>query len=93
MECLGNRLIIKGRPTGVFNELVEKLAIRLNDWRAKVLSCVDRATFIRIVLQSILIYAISTDLVLINVCNELDALSQKLWWGFKEDKDYLTLRF
>ena len=60
-DYLGHKLTIRGRHSGAFDGVVDKIKTRLAGWRAKALSWAGRGTLIRVVLQSIPIYTMSTE--------------------------------
>ena len=87
-DCLGHKLTIRGRHSGAFDGVVDKIKTRLAGWRAKALSWAGRATLIRVVFQSIPIYTMCTELAPAQVCQSLDSIARKFWWRVDQGKSH-----
>uniref|UniRef100_A0A803PH01 RNase H type-1 domain-containing protein n=1 Tax=Cannabis sativa TaxID=3483 RepID=A0A803PH01_CANSA len=73
-KFLGNPLIVSGKNNSEFEFIIEKISMRLEGWRAKLLSQAARTTLIKSVLASILIYTMSVFLLPHKMTNKIDGL-------------------
>lgn len=74
-----------------FEETAEMIHKRLSGWEARLLSQAGRLVLIKYVLQSILVYPMSTFLFPKKYTEKLDSLCINFFWGFKGDKPRLHL--
>jgi len=92
-DYLGHKLTIRGHHSGAFDGVVDKIKTQLAGWQAKALSWAGRATLSRVVLQSIPIYTMSIEIAPTQVCQRLDSIARKFWWGVDQGKShFLTLK-
>lgn len=68
-----------------FNYLVDRHKKKLNGWNEKTLSYVGKIVLIKEVSQAIPIYVMSVFIFPDNLCQEMDRLIKKFWWGAKEN--------
>jgi hypothetical protein len=54
----------------------------IKGWKAKTLSQVGRLVLIKSVAATLPSYAMSTFLLPLSFCNELDRILKNFWWGF-----------
>uniref|UniRef100_A0A803Q8T8 Uncharacterized protein n=1 Tax=Cannabis sativa TaxID=3483 RepID=A0A803Q8T8_CANSA len=88
-KYLGNPFFFSANKRRDFKFLKEKIATRLEGWKAKNLSQAGRTTLVSSVLQSIPGYFMSTALVPKSVCEDLDRTVAKFWWiGNSERQRY-----
>nr|XP_048330864.1 uncharacterized protein LOC125422764 [Ziziphus jujuba var. spinosa] len=80
---LGNSLVFGRNKTKEFHILKERLKGRLEGWNRHFLSKVGKATLIKSVVQAIPSYTMSTFLLPVNVCEDMDAIVRKFWWESK----------
>jgi hypothetical protein len=59
---------------------------RIEGWEAKTLSQAGRLVLIKLVAAAIPSYAMSSFLLPISCCKELDKVFKKIWWGFPSKK-------
>ncbi|PON39525.1 hypothetical protein PanWU01x14_304160, partial [Parasponia andersonii] len=64
-----------------FNYILKKLEERLTGWKEKVLSRAGRLTLIKSMSLAIPLYTMQFVSVSLSICNKVDALIRKLWWG------------
>lgn len=73
--------------------MAEKLAAKLAGWKSKHLSFAGRTTLIRSVTSTVPAYIMRLFLLPVSLCNKLDRLTRRFFWGIIEGKDrFLTLR-
>lgn len=77
---LGNPLFQSSSGVRDFKFIADKIHARLEGWKCKLLSRVGRTTLIKLVIQSIPVYCMSTFSVSNAICDELDCLARKFWW-------------
>lgn len=80
---LGNSLLMCKSKTKDFKVLRDRVNQRLERWSRNLLSKAGKATLISSVIQAILVYTMSTFRIPSGICNDLDALVRKFWWGQK----------
>ena len=89
---LGNCLVF-GRQKKEFEKLKERIYIRLEGWKNKMLSRVGKPTLIKAVVQAIPTYSMSIFKIPKGVCEEMDVITRRFWWGVKSGKhNYLALK-
>jgi hypothetical protein len=59
---------------------------KLKGWKEKLLSQAEREILIKAVTQSIPTYAMSCFKLPIRLCQELEAMIRKFWWGYNLDQ-------
>lgn len=79
-------MFIKRKRTDSFAFLLDKIKGKLETWKARNLSWAGRATLINSVLNSILVYTMSLFKLPRKICDKIDQITQKFWWG-KLDKE------
>lgn len=91
-KYLGNPLWLPRYRSKQFIFLKEKIAHRLEGWRAKLLSVAGKATLIRSVLGSMSLYSSSTFRLPRAISDAIDATLRRFWWnGNLEGKRFLAL--
>lgn len=80
---LGNSLIQSRNQTREFAKLRDRIQRRLEGWQSKLLSKAGKETLIKSVAQAIPIYSLSTFRVPKSVCDSLDSIVRRFWWGAK----------
>nr|DAD46763.1 TPA_asm: hypothetical protein HUJ06_016700 [Nelumbo nucifera] len=71
-KYLGGPLFLGRAKTVEWNYLVDRLKMRLSNWKKKTLSHVGRSVFITTTLQALPQYIMQTYLLLATICNELN---------------------
>ena len=66
--------------------IIDKVHSRIDGWRAKTLSQAGRLVLIKSVAVALPSYAMSSFLLPISYCKELDRLFKNFWWGFPSKK-------
>ena len=78
-------LVGKNEKTS-FNYIKERVWRKLQGWEEKLLSQVDREILIKAVVQTIPIYTMNCFKLPISLCNDLEELICKFWWGERGDQ-------
>uniref|UniRef100_A0A803QKZ2 Reverse transcriptase domain-containing protein n=1 Tax=Cannabis sativa TaxID=3483 RepID=A0A803QKZ2_CANSA len=93
-KYLGNPFFFTGRRKDNFQFLKQKIMNRIDGWKAKCLSLAGRTTLVSSVLQSIPTYFMSTTMIPLSTCEELDRIVAKFWWlGANQKKNkYCALK-
>ena len=78
-------LVGKGKKAS-FNYIKEKVWRKLQGWEAKLLSQARREVLLKAVIQAIPTYTIGCFKLLVSLCNEIESLIKKFWWGQRADR-------
>jgi hypothetical protein len=85
-KYLGQPTHIGRSKTQVFNYIQDKVWKKLKGWKEKNLSFAGRGTLIKVVAQAIPTYLMSCFLLPKGLCNQLDSMISKFWWGSTTDR-------
>jgi hypothetical protein len=78
---------ISGRSKNqIFNFIIEKIWKKLKGWKERHLSFAGRSTLIKAVAQAIPTYIMSSILIPKGVCEEMEKMICKFWWGSTTDQ-------
>ena len=69
-----------------FAYLKERVWKKLQGWKGKMLSRAGKEVLIKAVAQSIPTYTMGVFLLPVKLCNELNALCARFWWGQTGDE-------
>ena len=69
-----------------FSFLKDRVWKKMQGWKGKMLSKAGKEVLIKVVAQSIPKYTIGVFLLPARLCNELNALCARFWWGQIGDK-------
>lgn len=69
-----------------FRQLKEKVANKLLGWKENFLSIAGKEILIKAVVQAIPTHAISCFLLPKSLCDDLNSMVSKFWWGQKNDE-------
>ncbi|XP_075655057.1 uncharacterized protein LOC142625254 [Castanea sativa] len=69
-----------------FNYLKEKVWRKLQGWKGKLLSQAGREVLIKVVIQAISTYAMGCFKLPLGLCNEIEVMVRKFWWGQRGEK-------
>ena len=83
-KYLGLPSIIGRSKTKVFVEVKERVAKKLAGWKEKLLSMGGREILIKAVAQAIPTYTMSCFLLPKSLCDEIEGMMRKFWWGQRE---------
>lgn len=90
---LGNSLVLGRNKRKKFFRVKERVKSRIKGWNKHLLSKVGKATLIKSVIQAIPTYIMTTHLLPLGCCEELDALVRKFWWEAKPNASgFLALK-
>lgn len=89
---LGNFFISSRNKLNNFKGLKERIEQWLQGWSKHLLSKAGKRTMIKSVIQAIPTYSMSTFHFPTSLCNDLDALIQKFWWGPGNSNRFLALK-
>ena len=78
-------LVGKGKKES-FNYIKEKAWRKLQGWEAKLLSQAGREVLLKAVIQAIPTYTMGCFKLPVGLCNEIESLIKKFWWGQKGDR-------
>jgi hypothetical protein len=80
-KYLGLPTIVRADRSDSFEHLIERIILRINGWKEKLLSIAGKEILLKAVAQAISVYAMSVFLIPKGVCKRMmDAIS-RFWWG------------
>jgi hypothetical protein len=85
---LGLPFLFGNSKLGAFQGILDKIKLKVEGWRAKTLSQAGRLVLIKSVAAAIPSYAMSSFLLPISFCKQLDKLFKDFWWGFPPNKSH-----
>ncbi|KAL3825541.1 hypothetical protein ACJIZ3_021570 [Penstemon smallii] len=89
---LGLPFCKKRSRSQAFNDIIVKLQQKLNGWRSKNLSHAGRGILVKAVAQALPMYPMSTFLIPKTICDTLDKIMRKFWWGENSNGNSLMLK-
>ena len=69
-----------------FNYLKERVWRKLQGWEGKLLSQAGREVLIKAVIQAIPSYTMGCFKLPVGLCNEIEVMVRKFWWGQQREK-------
>ena len=69
-----------------FNYIKERVWRKLQGWEGKLLSQAGREVLLKAIIQAIPNYTMGCCKIPIGLCNEIDVLIKKFWWGQQGDR-------
>ena len=69
-----------------FTKIKERIWVRMQGWKEKLLSQAGKEVMIKTVIQSIPIYFMSVFKLPVGLCKDIEAMIPKFWWGNGETK-------
>ena len=84
-KYLGLPSLVGKRKKESFNYIKEKVWRKLQGWEAKLLSQAGREVLLKMVIQAIPTYTMGCFKLPVGLCNEIETLIKKFWWGQRGD--------
>ena len=78
-------LVGRGKKAS-FNYIKERVWQKLQGWEGKLLSQAGREVLIKSVIQAIPTYAMGCFKLLLGLCDDIEAMIKKFWWGQRGNK-------
>ncbi|KAL0006673.1 hypothetical protein SO802_008175 [Lithocarpus litseifolius] len=75
----------KGKKAS-FNYIKERVWRKLQGWEGKLLSQAGREVLLKAIIQAIPTYTMGCFKIPIGLCNEIEALMKRFWWGQQGDR-------
>ncbi|KAL0013557.1 hypothetical protein SO802_000626 [Lithocarpus litseifolius] len=75
----------KGKKAS-FNYIKERVWRKIQGWEGKLLSQAGREVLIKSVIQAIPTYTMGCFKIPLGLCNEIEAMIKKFWWGQRGDR-------
>ncbi|KAL5703663.1 hypothetical protein ACHQM5_022190 [Ranunculus cassubicifolius] len=79
-KYLGNPVLLSRKKREDFDYILSKVQSRIAGWMAKTLSQAGRAILIKAVVETIPIYTMSTNLLPVSICDEIDQMKRNFFW-------------
>ena len=89
-KYLGLPSLVGRNKRNTFQQLKEQVANKLAGWKEKFLSMAGREVLIKAVVQAILTHTMSCFLLPKSLCDDLNSMVSKFWWGQKNDERKLA---
>lgn len=86
--CLINSLIcvlVGADISDCFKHFVQRVCFRTKDWNDKQLFIEGKEILLKVVAQSVPVYAMSVFKILKGVCKSIMDVISKIWWGDDEN--------
>ena len=80
-KYLGLPSIIGKSNIEVFVEIKERVGRKLSGWKEKILSIGGRKVLIKAVAQAIPMYTMSCFQLPKGLCDEIESMMRRFWWG------------
>lgn len=91
INYLGLPLTIKKPTKDLYMPLIEKLELKFEGWKSRLISRGGRLQLMNLVMSSIPIYFMSSFLLSKWVINRLDRIWRRFLWGYSENKNGISL--
>lgn len=85
-KYLGLPSLVGRNKKASFNYIKERVRRKFQGWEEKLLSQAGREILIKAVVQAILTYTMNCFKLPVGLCNEIEGLIHKFWWGQRGDK-------
>ena len=85
-KYLGLPSLVGKRKKASFNYIKERVWRKLQGWEGKLLSQSGREVLLKAVIQAIPTYTMGCFKLPIGLCNEIEVLIKKFWWGQHGDR-------
>ena len=89
-KYLGLPLIIGKSKVEIFTEIKERVERKLSGWKEKLLSMGGREILIKAVAQAIPTYTMSCFQIPKSLCDEIEAMMRKFWWGQRDQESKIA---
>ena len=89
-KYLGLPSIIGNSKVEIFAEIKERVERKLSGWKEKMLSMGGREVLIKAIAQAIPTYTMSCFQILKSLCDEMEAMMRKFWWGQRGQESRIT---
>ncbi|XP_062028656.1 uncharacterized protein LOC133744586 [Rosa rugosa] len=83
---LGLAMRVEKSKTQIFQYIKEKLSNKMENWKAKILSCAGKEILIKAVAQTMPLYAMNCYLLPKTLCDDIHKLCASFFWGDTNDK-------
>ena len=80
-KYLGLTMVGGNSKVGTFKELQERITKKVMGWKEKTISKSGRETLIKLVAQAIPTYSMSIFKIPRSVCEDINSVLAKYWWG------------
>ena len=85
-KYLGLPSFVGRRKKASFNFIKEKVWRKMQGWEEKLLSQAGREILIKAVVQVIPTYTMSCFKLPLGLCNDIESLIRKFWWGQRGER-------
>ena len=85
-EYLGLPAVVGRRKNASLNYIKDRVWSKLQSWKEKLLSQTGKEVLLKAVVQAIPTFAMSCFRLPIGLCQDIEMLIQKFWWGQRGDR-------
>ena len=85
-KYLGLPAVVGKKKKASFNYIKERVWSKLQGWKEKLLSQAGREILLKAVVQAIPTFAMSCFKLPVGLCDEIEALIRKFYWGQKGEQ-------
>ena len=85
-DYLGLPTLVGRNKRASFDKLKQRVWKRLQGWEGKLLSQAGREVLIKSVIQSIPTFTMSCFKLPVTLCQEIESLTRKFWWGQRGER-------
>jgi ribonuclease HI len=89
-KYLGLPSLVGRNRSASFSQIKEKVWSKLKGWKEKLLSQAGREILIKAVAQAIPTYSMSCFKLPIRLCQDLEAMIRKFWWGHEPNQNKVS---
>ena len=80
-RCLGLPAVVGKNRRASLNYIKERVWGKLQGWKVKLFSQAGREVLLKAVVQAIQTFAMSCFKLPVGLCNDIEAMIRKFWWG------------
>lgn len=85
-KYLGLPSMVGRKKTSFFNDVKLKVLNKISNWQHKFFSSGGKETLIKAVAQAIPTYTMSVFKIFIRLCNDIQRVVARFWWGSKDKR-------
>lgn len=92
-KYLGLPSFVGRNKRACFTQVKERIWVRMQGWKEKLLSQAGKEVMIKAIIQSIPTYSMSVFKLPIGLCKDIEAMIRRFWWGQGDRKKIHWVRW